>query len=297
MAKFTEEVLISWTKPPSNTEQFKLKNAERMVKEAIDNDQKFKFKSIEIFAQGSYANNTNVKLNSDIDINVRYMDAFYYDLPEGKDKNDFSIVELNSYSYMEFKNDVEKALCDKFGKERVKRKDKCITVQANSYIIETDVVPTWENRRYDDSGSYVLGAIFYSDKGKKVINYPKQHISNGIQKNTDTARRFKRLTRLHRKLRYKMIEDNIAVSDAITSFLLECLVWNIPNNIFNENNSWNDTLRNSIIHLYNKTKEKSDCDEWGEVSDLLYLFRGGKKWCCKDVNEYMLQLWQYLEYK
>lgn len=39
-----------------------------MVKEAINEDEKLKLKAIEIFGQGSYANNTNVRLNSDIDI-------------------------------------------------------------------------------------------------------------------------------------------------------------------------------------------------------------------------------------
>jgi len=77
VSKFTEEELSKWTKPPSDTEESKVENAIRMVKEAINNDDKLKAKSIEVFAQGSYANNTNVRLNSDIDINVRYTGAFY----------------------------------------------------------------------------------------------------------------------------------------------------------------------------------------------------------------------------
>jgi len=296
MPKFTEETLTRWTKPPSDTEKSKLENSERMVKEAINEDEKLKTKSIEIFGQGSYANNTNVRVNSDIDINVRYTDGFFYDLPKNTTKSDFGLNTPSSYSYSEFKDDITQALINKFGENRVNRDDKCITIQGNSYIVETDVVPTWNFRRYKEDKSYILGARFNTDKGKKITNYPKQHISNGIKKNTNTSRKFKRLTRLHRKLRYKMLNDDINVNTNITSFLLECLVWNIPNSIFNDYDTWNDRLKQSIIYLYQNTKEKKDCSEWGEVSELLYLFVG-RKWSHTDVNEYMQQLWNYLEYK
>ncbi|WFO17105.1 nucleotidyltransferase [Cellulophaga baltica 4] len=295
MAKFTEETLTNWTKPPSNSEQTKLENSERMVRDAISSDAKLKTKSTETFGQGSYANNTNVRLNSDIDINVRYTGGFYYNLPAEKTKEDFGITPT-TYSFSEFKNDVENALVNKFGRSEVVRNDKCITVKENSYRVETDVVPTWNYRRYSTDGNYVLGAKFISDKGTEVINYPKQHIQNGINKNNNTSRRFKRLTRLHRKLRYKMQEDGINVSDNITSFLIECLVWNVPNTKIDNYYSWTERLKQSIIYIHEQTKEQDSCNEWGEVSELLYLWRGNRKWSRADVNQYMVQLWQYLEF-
>lgn len=295
MAKYSEDTLTSWTKPPSDSEQTKLENSERMVKDAISSDPKLKQKSTETFGQGSYANNTNVRLNSDIDINVRYTGGFYYDLPSEKRKEDFGITPI-SYTFSEFKDDVENALVNKFGRNEVVRNDKCITIKGNSYRIETDVVPTWNYRRYSTDGSFVLGAKFFSDEGIGITNYPKQHIQNGINKNNNTSRRFKRLTRLHRKLRYKMKDDGVNVSDNITSFLIECLVWNVPNSKIDNYNSWTERLKQSIIYIYEQTKEKETCDEWGEVSELLYLWRGNRKWSRTDVNEYMVQLWNYLEF-
>ena len=296
MAKFSNETLEKWTKPPSDTEKTKLENAERMVKEAINEDEKLKSKAIEIFGQGSYANNTNVRLNSDIDINVRYTDAFYYDLPKDKAKDDYSLNSPVSYSYKEYKNDIENALINKFGQANIVRNDKCITVKENTYRVETDVVPTWNFRRYRNDKTYVLGARFWSDTQTKITNYPKQHIENGKEKNSNTSRRFKRLTRLHRKLRYKMIEENVIINSNITSFSLECLMWNVPDYIFNDYATWNERLKQSIIFIYQNTKEEKDCNEWGEVSELLYLF-AGRKWSYSDVNQYMQELWTYLEYK
>ncbi|MEE9363113.1 MAG: nucleotidyltransferase [Cellulophaga sp.] len=298
MAKFTEEQLKKFTRPPSTTEENKLQNSEKMVRDAINSDEKLKKKSTETFGQGSYANNTNVRLNSDIDINVRYTGGFYFNLPKGKDEEDVGIDELSppKYSYSEFKDDVENALINKFGKEFVERNDKCITVLPNSNRVITDVVPTWNFRQYYKNNSYKLGTRFESDKGKTITNFPKQHITNGIEKNKDTSRRFKRLVRLHRQLRYKMIDDGEDVSDNISSFLLECLVWNVPNKKINNYNNWNDRLKESIAYIFNNTIKKSDCEEWGEVSELFYLFHSGRKWSYSDVNEYMDTLWDYLEY-
>ncbi|WP_027383998.1 nucleotidyltransferase domain-containing protein [Epilithonimonas caeni] len=299
MAKYSEDTLTSWTKPPSETEQTKLENSERMVREAINDDPKLKTKSTETFGQGSYANDTNVKLNSDIDINVRYTGGFYFELPENTTETDIGLDKLGStaYTFKEFKDDVENALVRKFGRSEVVRNDKCITIKENTYRIQTDVVPTWNYRRYNKNGTFVLGAKFFPDNSAwGIVNFPKQHIENAINKNSNTSRRFKRLTRLHRKVRYKMIDDGIKVSDNITSFLLECLVWNTPNQIMNEYDSWTERLKQSIIYIYQQTTEDSTCKEWGEVSELLYLFYSGRKWSRSDVNEYMVQLWNYLEF-
>ena len=294
MAKYSEDQLTSWTKPPSDSEESKLENSERIVKEAINSDEKLSSRSIEIFGQGSYANNTNVRLNSDIDINVRNTSDFYFDLPKGKERSDFGLDSPSDYSFREYKNDVEQALVRKFGRDEVIRKNKCITVKGNSYRVETDVVPTWNYRRYREDGTYVLGAQFISDDGKWVTNYPKQHIENGINKNNATSRRFKRLTRLQKKLWYKMKEEEF-VSDTISSFLIECLIWNVPNNLFNNYDTWEERLKQSIVYIYDNTKEEETCKEWGEVSELLYLFVG-RKWTYKDVNTYMIQLWNYLNF-
>jgi len=48
-------------------------------------------------------------------------------------------------------------------------------------------------------------------------------------------------------------------------------------NILNDNDTWQDRLKSSIVYLYKHTKDEDKCDEWGEVSELLYLFRGNRK--------------------
>ena len=294
MAKFSEEILTIWTKPPSNSEDTKLANSERMVKEAIKEDDTLKKMTIDTFGQGSYANDTNVKLDSDVDINVRLSDTVFLQVPTDKKKEDFGYSD-SDYTFQEYKKAVYNALVNKFGKTEVVWEDKCLTVKGNSYRVVTDVVPTFKYMRHDSVTSKVEGTKFIADSGKSIINYPIQHIQNGKNKNANTAKSFKRLTRIHKRLLYKMMDDKIKVSENITSFLLECLMWNLPNTIYNNNHTWTEILKKSIIYLYEQTKEESTCKEWGEVSELLYLFIG-RKWSIKDVNDYLILTWEYLEF-
>lgn len=296
MPKYSEETLNNWRKPPSDTEETKLSNIERMVKECINEDLTLKEMSIKTFGQGSYVNDTNVRLNSDVDLNVKYVDAFYFDLPPGKTREDFGLNNRISYSAQEFKNDVQSALFNKFGND-VKRKNKCIAIEGNTNRVGADVVPTWQYRRYSENGSYVEGVRFFADNEQTVTNFPIQHIKNGIEKNRQTQRRFKRLTRIYKRIRAKMIDDGESVNGNITSFLLECLLWNVPNQIFNDYETWTDRLRESIVFLWNSTQTEQKCNNWCEVSGLLYLFSGDRKWSKTDVNTYLLHLWHYLGYK
>jgi hypothetical protein len=66
-----------------------------------------------------------------------------------------------------------------------------------------------------------------------------------------------------------MIEDKIAVPNGITSFLIEGLLWNTPNHIFINAKTWNDILRNSIVHIYNQSKDENYPKNTKQQNDLL----------------------------
>jgi hypothetical protein len=296
MPKFTEDQLNNFRYPPSDTEEEKLSNSERQVKEAVNNWPALKTRSITIFGQGSYANDTNVRVNSDIDINVMLTNTVFYELPSGKNYEDYG-YSPSDYRYTTYRNDVFNALVYHFGSEYVRNNNKCITVLPNTTRVEIDVVPTLRFDRYDgESRTPVEGVRFIANDGTLVTNFPIQHIENGRFKNSQTQKRFKRLTRIFRRIRYKMLDDRYEVNQNITSFLLECLLWNVPNYVYNNNHTWTERLKEAIVYIYDATSEGNEtCKDWGEVSELLYLFRG-RKWSIKDVNQFMLQMWRYLEF-
>lgn len=302
MARFTEEQLGQMCRPATESEETKLQNAETMVKTALSASSIIQSGNYEIFGQGSYANNTNIRLNSDIDINVCYTAAFYYDVPAGRTGTDYGLNGSVNYSFQAYKNDIERMLVAFYGRSEVIRKNKCITIKGNTNRIQVDVVPTWKHRRYDYSNNrnYVEGVVLWADNGQKITNYPKQHKANGVVKNDQSLRRFKRLTRIFKNIRIKMDNDNYHPNENITSFLLECLAYNVPTSTYIKNVhtcSWNDILKDAIFYLWDNTKEDTNgCNEWGEVSELLYLMRG-HKWSREDVHDYLYWMWNYLDFK
>ncbi|MDR6540354.1 hypothetical protein ABIC56_000898 [Acinetobacter bereziniae] len=296
MPKFSEEQLNNFRMPPSNSEEQKLENSIYQVRQAINNSEILKNRNLKIFAQGSYANDTNVKNNSDIDINIRLDDSVFVQLPLGKKNTDYGYSD-SSYSFKNYRDDVLNALKNYFGYDSIIDGNKCITIKPNTNRVEIDVVPTLRFDRYDSETNKVEGVKFIAKDSSIVVNFPIQHINNGKEKNNRTQKRFKRLTRIYRRIRYKMINDNIEIPNQISSFLLECLVWNLPNHIFNDTTTWTERLKKSIIFLYNETLEDNKCQEWGEVSELIYLFKGNKKWSRSDVNQFLEVMWNYLEFE
>lgn len=76
-----EATFSSWGAPPGDTEQTKSENTERAIRKAIAASDKLNSRSIEVFVQGSYANRTNVRQDSDVDICVLFTGAFFLITP------------------------------------------------------------------------------------------------------------------------------------------------------------------------------------------------------------------------
>lgn len=300
MARYTHEQLMAMSRPASDTEEAKMENARTAILKALSNSTILSSNAYEVFGQGSYANNTNIRNNSDVDINVCYTSGFFYKVPNGVTASELGLNNPCTYSYSQFKNDIERMLKSYFGVNQVLRKNKCIHVNGNTYRSEIDVVPTWKYRRYTDKwGSYQEGVRLISDKGQTVDNYPKQHLRNGIAKNDRTYRRYKRLVRIVKSIKAKMEENGFYSNSNITSFLIEGLVYNFPDSkfdLYSASFDWNSILRNSIFFIWNGCGEGNESwKEWVEPSECLYLMYG-HKWNCSDVKEFTHRMWNYLGY-
>ncbi|OGW16173.1 MAG: hypothetical protein A2035_03140 [Nitrospirae bacterium GWA2_42_11] len=298
-----ETVFRNWAKPSSDTEQQKCGNAVKMVCDAISGDSALSQKNIEVFPQGSYRNNTNVRQDSDVDICVCLLDVCLVDFSMSGALTD-QIVGLNSsdYTYGEFKNSVEKALVAKFGRANVRRCNKAFDIHANTYRVDADVVPCFEHRRYtgerhyDSSYYYLSGTEFCPDNGGRIINWPQQHYENGVAKNDATGNRFKYITRVLKRLRNEMADKGIAAAKPIPSYLIECLVWNVPNEGFGHD-IYTDDVRYVLAHTFNETINDEKCSEWREVNELKYLFRIRQPWTRQQAHEFLSAAWNYIGFE
>jgi hypothetical protein len=261
--KFTDGMLDSYAQPLSPTEDRQCKNAIGMVRDAL---KVFSFtddnkaitplysdtlsysiemrsisgsRKIKIFVQGSYANNTNVRTESDVDIAVVEESTFrpeYRPLGQSHSIYGFTVPPTPT---IKFKDEVEEALKAKFGAD-VKRGDKSIKVRGNTYRKDTDSVPCRRYRDYrndylNDVDNYLGGIIIYPDSGGQIINYPEQHIYNGRQKNITTHAYFKKMVRVIKKIRNIMEDNHISSACNVGSFVLESMLWNVPDSWYLDN--------------------------------------------------------------
>ena len=296
-----EDTFRSWAKAPGQTEQEKCDNAESAVRKAIAASSALSLANIKVFPQGSYRNRTNVKQDSDVDISVLRTDICFadYSMSEMLTDSDVGLVN-HPYSYGEFKNDVETALRSYFGRNGVTRGNKAFDIHENSYRVDADVVPCFQHRRYKRRSSgghyYISGTELRPDNGGQIINWPDQNYENGVAKNDATNRQFKGVVRILKRLRNEMDEENIASAKPIPSFLIECLVWNVPNEGFGHD-SYTADVRWALAHLFNNTMNREGCHEWGEINELKYLFRGSQPWTMEQAHEFISAAWDYLGFK
>jgi hypothetical protein len=217
-------------------------------------------------------------------------------------KEDFGNTD-GTYTYAEFKNAIGKALVSRFGATSVTRGKKAFDVHANSYRIDADVVPMFVHRRYKVDKTYICGVQLFSDDGETIINWPErlyddgswpnQHYENGVWKNSETSRGYKGVVRILKKLRHVMVEKGIASAEKIPGFQIECFVWNVTND-FLRHNSWDENVRASLLYLWSNTKTIETCNDWGEVSELKYLFRGSPPEKLRNAHAFILDAWSYI---
>jgi hypothetical protein len=165
-----------------------------MVQDAVREDPALARRSIKVFGQGSYRANTNVRLNSDVDICVCCTDTIHFDFAS---VGGLTIEGLGfspaTYDYAAFKSELQQALVRKFGYASVNRGSKAFDVHANTYRVDADVVPAFELRRYDSPTHFVTGTYISPDSGYAIHNFPEQQYSEGVNKNMRTGRRYKQV--------------------------------------------------------------------------------------------------------
>ena len=302
MSSKWEDTFTSWSQPPSQSEADRIENAITAIRKALDANEALA-STTKVFVQGSYRNRVNVRQESDVDIGVLYTgNTFYPNYPAGKTKHDFGNVD-GDYNYSDFKNAVAKALIERFGESSVTRGNKAFDIHANTYRIDADVVPLFVHRRYSENGSYICGVQLNADDGSSIVNWPErlydqahwpdQHYENAVAKNTATSRKYKGVVRILKKLKHLMVDRGIAAAKPVPGFLVECLAWNVPNSDLGHA-TWDENVQAVLVHLWSNTKTIDTCSDWGEVSELKYVFRGSPATKLQEAHAFIDAAWSHI---
>ena len=294
----TEEQLTRWAKPPSETEEGKCQNAVSQITDAI----RAKFgNGVSIFLQGSYKNRTNVRLDSDVDIVVRHDDYYFSDV-SGMSETDkqkyWANFNSSTYTFPQFKNDIQDVLINKFDITVVERKNKCIRVKGSSQRVNADVVPCFVHKRFKaPSLVEAEGIELVTDAGIHVSSFPEQHYDNSVNKNDNTSRMYKSVVRILKNVRNELVDQNTIVLEAMPSFFLECLVWNVLPNAHFQKNTYAAATRAIVATVWNEMREAEKANNYAEVSDLKWLFGSSSKRTHQQAKDFMQHAWNFIGYE
>ncbi|OXI90789.1 nucleotidyltransferase [Burkholderia sp. AU31652] len=288
-----EDKLSGWTGPSSNSEQEKQDRTERMIRDAITSHSAFDNCSLKIYAKGSYANNTNVRADSDVDIAVECTDALYWEEeksgnhPPGKPYEGIWTPE-------KLRSELVAALKAKFPNQVDVSGTTAIQINSGSARVDADVVPCFSYRYYFENGTRDGTKIFKTD-GKNIINYPAQQLENGIAKNKQTGYAYKKAARLLKRIENSMAADG--VFRELPSFFMECLAFNCPNSVF-DHSTWTACLRAMLFHIWSQLQgDEPSTGRWVEANGCFYLFHPHQKWTRQDGREFAKSAWYYFEFK
>lgn len=286
----SEDTLARWTAPSSDTEQEKQERAERMIRQAIDDHEPFRECSLNVYAKGSYANNTNVRSDSDVDIAVECTEVRYwkeskkgnYEMPGNPYKGIWTPEKLRAELILAMKK--------KFPGQVDTSGVTAIQINANTARVNADVVPCFSYRYYMENGHRDGTKIFKVD-GKSIVNYPLQQIRNGKDKNIKTNYNYKKCVRILKRIENAMANEN--KYKELPSYFMECLAYNCPDHVFGRS-TWTQCLKDILIHIYNSLSGSEPSENrWLEVNECFYLFHSKQKWSRQDGHEFAQAAWNY----
>lgn len=247
-----------------------------------------------LLVQGSYANDTCVKQDSDVDIAVIHCQPFIAKFVNGFKNTDYGFCDYEGdFNLAGFKKQIFDKLKSRFDGQVIPHK-KCIKIYGNTSRKDCDVVPCERYRNYaflnsSDPNVYASGILIQTDKGQEIINYPEVHYKNEVDKNNKTKGMFKKIVRVFKNIANDFSDNNMLLK-TISSFKLECLLYNAPNQEF----LYDEPYQKRVVYLCNELIEDLDTNpdqllesngikplfiEKQEVSDMIDFLTGVKEAC------------------
>lgn len=307
MSAISEQQLLAWTSPAFGNENERRENTERLISGAVKAHSFLSTLPLKIYAKGSYKNNTNVRRDSDVDVAVEYTDVLMFDYQDGATQEAAWLVRgIEPYSgplrtsggcfdIGRFKDSIGEALVEAFGQGSVARSNKVFTVRESSRSLAADVVPCTTHDQHYSATGYHRGIQLLADKEplRSVVNYPQQHYDNGVAKNMSTSKRFKSMVRILKNLENQMVDEG--TTPAVASYLIESLVWNVPDHLLLTPPTWAGRVREVLGYVWGGT-EHDECERrWFEVNRIKFLFHPSQRWTRDEARNFVLAAWPYVK--
>jgi hypothetical protein len=286
-------------RPASDHEEGKIQRAASMARAIVGVHPALIAERVQIAAQGSYFNNTNVRQEADMDLRLQ-LPGIKTVVGDGVTQDEALKalrLELNGITFEHtasiVRAELVKILTSKFGQAGVDfTGKKAIKVhKLDGSRADCDIVPAfhlrhvWKDRfgeLYSNEGVAILGT-----DGSWTLNFPDQHHANGVAKRANTVHRFKRNVRMLKRLNYEL-EEVGDIPKRLPSFLVECLVYVVEDAYFliDEDDRYNRLLR-LLGRLHDRLSDPAWSQDAREVNNIKYLFRSGQSWSHDRASQFV----------
>ena len=273
-----EDLLNKWAKPTPNDKATQTYHKFKEIIESVYHGE------VEVSLQGSYANDTNIKSESDVDIVVLYKNIQCNRTVYNPHSYDNWVKILKDYTY-DLLNGKSNFILTKGS--------KTVKYAGNQNYLAVDLVPAciYSGTTIGDSGI----AIYDSQDGYIYYNYPKQHINKGHEKNANTNGNYKKTVRMFKWAKERLVEKGLLCSNRAPSYFIECLLYNVPDDLFVNNNAdcffyvlkWLYQNRNSLTNIKCQNGKHYLFNEGYVNFERAYTYN---KWNIADAQAYIIAL-------
>ncbi|WP_433917388.1 hypothetical protein OIE50_50745 [Streptomyces canus] len=292
--------LDRWKSPPSPAEEARLARARRMVTNAVKQHPPFAGLGLVVEPKGSWANNTNVSSDSDMDIKVEFTQRAFQGSTVGMSYWDL-LLQNNSYNGPwtpeKFRSELGIAL------RRVSN-----SVDASNNVAfyvpsvpgsrpDTDAVPCFTYLHKPAFGPPNRGTVVFTNDGKHIVNWSQQQLDNGREKNARTGYRYKFAVRALKSVENDLVA--LGVIKNVPSYFMECLIYNVPDPTLKNALSLDLAFQAALMYLkgqFNFWSFSANPDAMVEPNGIKKLFAPGQKWTKDDARQLVTAAWDYLGY-
>lgn len=296
MARISENQLRTWARQGATTTSA---STYESIKNCIDNVNWNNDVKYDIYLQGSYRNTTNIYGNSDVDLVVQFDSIFNYnirELPDLQQQMFNKNLSNAKYTLADFKEAIIRRLRQYYGDSSIEVGDKSIKVKGNrGNRLDADVVVCNPYRKYKsysegNPSDYVEGIKFVSEHTNEVvINYPKVHYQNGVNKNDQfrTNGNYKSVARILKNVKADLVKKGTLQSSSAPSYFIECLTYNGKDYHFRGVN-FTGMLGQLMAQLTTDVRE-GKIDDYKVVNEQRLLFGyGDQQWNLDNAKNFIL---------
>lgn len=253
----------------------------------------------EIYLQGSYKNTTNIRGDSDVDIVVQLNQVFYSDISALTlhERQQYAAAFSDAtYGWSSFRIDVLSALQNYCGWANIDNTgNKSIKLKQTSGRLAADIVPCMQHRKYtsfySNQGIFVEGMKFWTQReARPVVNFPKVHFKNGAAKNSAsrTNGQYKPIVRMFKNARGSLVNSGTISKDVAPSYFLECLLYNVPDNLFGSN--LQQSYLDILVGLFDALPQRSGASFMCQNEQSLLFGDTEEQWSQKPALEILAAL-------